>query len=121
MNYKNGILDWKIISYYDSGELFLKWNYKDWKYNWNLVWYYKNGNERFSENFESWIWIVNYYNEDWTLIWTWEERYTNTFDAKSWSYNKTPINWTYIVYYDNGSIKSVCEYTNWNSLKCKDY
>ena len=121
LNYKNGILDWKIISYYDSGELFLKWNYKDWKYDWNLVWYYRNGNKRFSENFESWTWIVSYYNEDWTLIWTWEERYTNTFDAKSWSYNKTPINWTYIVYYDNGSIKSVCEYTNWNSLKCKDY
>jgi len=121
LNYKDGILNWEIISYYDNGELFLKWNYKDWKYDWNLVWYYRNGNKRFSENFESWTWIVSYYNEDWSLIWTWEERYTNIFDAKSWSYNKSPINWTHITYYDNGSIKSVCEYASWNYWKCKNY
>ena len=135
-NYKDWKLDWERIGYYENGQIEVKWNSKDWELNWEKIgyyengeikwkfyyikwkkdwkqkWYYNDGTLRYSQNFVDRKWTIFYYNKDWSLIWTWDETYTDEFDEEMGEY-KSIINWLEIYYYDNGQIREISNYKNW--------
>ena len=119
-------------------------NYKNWKLDWEQIWYYKDGSIRFKWDYKNWKWTVYYYNEDWSLLWTAEETYTDKIDEDAWEYeseinwlsltyynngqlaNKEnykdwKLDWTQISYYENGQIESICEYNKWIKWECSVY
>ena len=110
--YKNWKLDWNFIVYYDNGKIRSNENYKDWKLDWILTWYYKDWSIRLSHNFTNWKWTKSYFNKNWTLIWTWEEIYTEELNEIGWTY-KSILNWLDISYYDSEQIYKISNYKDW--------
>ena len=111
LNFKNGIFDWKYIHHFEDGKI-TEMNFKDWKEDWKQIWYYEDGSIRFLHNFKDWIGTKSFYNKDWSLIWTWDETYTDEFDEKEWTC-KSIINWLEITYHDNAQTRGISYYKDW--------